>query len=130
MVDYKDHDSLEAFLAKQYGSAPFNVIYDCVGSTTLFEESDKYLKSGSNFINIVGTRSRGIGGILRDHVLPIALGGTPRNLRHVSCSPTGILMKEVVQWVDDSLVKEVPLDSEFAMEDAVEVSPPFLFSLS
>lgn len=60
--------------------------------------------------------------LLKYKIQPVLLGGTPRAYSHVMNSPAGTGAKEVAGWVDKGLIKDIPIDSRFDMEDAVKVS--------
>jgi NADPH:quinone reductase-like Zn-dependent oxidoreductase len=122
VIDYKAHSSLYDFVSEKYGKSNLDFIFDCVGDEVLFSKSPAYLKREGKFVNIVGGKSQGVVPVLKNNFLPTFLGGTPRNYKMLGLSPSGTYAKEVMKWVEDGLIKEVPIDSEFAMEDVIQVS--------
>lgn len=121
MVDYTAHASLEAHLATLFGASPLDLIVDCVGNQTLFAASPDYLKTDGRFLSIVGGWSQGVVPYLRNNVLPTALGGARRSFKILGLAPSGVYVDVVKKWVQDGWVKEMPVDSEWPMEEAVEV---------
>lgn len=122
MVDYTAHNPLPAYLAQEYGSRQFDFIFDCVGSHHIYVGSPAYLKPEGAFINIAGDPANAIG-ILAGLFLPRFLGGVPRRYKMLALSPSGDNAREVAKWVQDGLLKEILIDSEYSMDDAVKVSP-------
>ncbi|KAK3935142.1 zinc alcohol dehydrogenase [Diplogelasinospora grovesii] len=119
-IDYKAHDPIEVHLAEKFKDEHLDFIFDCAGSQPLFTHSPKYLKADGKFINIVGGRSQGIVPFVRNKLVPVFLGGTPRSYRLLGLSPAGNLAREVAKWVEEGLVTQAPIDSEFSMEEAVQ----------
>lgn len=65
----------------------------------------------------------GIPAVLKNNVWPKFLwGSTPRTYRLLGLAPNGEYMREVVRLVEEGVIKKVPIDSEYEMEQAVEVS--------
>ncbi|KAI0473945.1 hypothetical protein GGR56DRAFT_558181 [Xylariaceae sp. FL0804] len=50
------------------------------------------------------------------------LGGTPRTFRGIFNNPSGKAAQDAASLFEKGWVKEVPLDSTFAMSDAIQVS--------
>ncbi|KFA80955.1 hypothetical protein S40288_09578 [Stachybotrys chartarum IBT 40288] len=119
-VDYTAHASVYDYLDSLYAAPEkesFGVIFDCVGDDTLFYRSPKYLKVDGKFLSI----EAGPFGFLRFiNWQPVILGGTPRNFVSVFSSPSANSAREVVTWFNKGWIKEVPVDSLFAMEDVLE----------
>lgn len=57
-------------------------------------------------------------------MLPNFMGGTPRTFKMIALflTTTDGFAKEVSRWVEKGIVKEVPVDSEFPLDQAVQVS--------
>ena len=96
-----------------------------MGDETLFRQSPGYLKPTGKFLSISG----GYGRMIKSKI-PVILGGTPRSFSLVMNSPSGALAKEVVGWVEKEWIKEVPIDSTYAMEDVLEVKTTFTHRLA
>lgn len=75
-----------------------------------------YINTGAH-----GTQWQQLMGRLKGGLLPVWLGGTPRKYLSLGLLPTGELQREVAKWANDGLLKEVPIDSVLAMEDAPQV---------
>lgn len=112
---------MTAHLAAKYGTEgkPFHAIFDCVGSDDLFRKCGGYLDKSGIFITIVG--GVGAGPIMRSKLLPVALGGVPRRYKLLALWPDGAIAKEAAKWVEEGSFQHFPIDSEYAMEDAVKV---------
>lgn len=121
VVDYREHDPLEEHLAQRFGEKHFDAILDCVGSQALFSKSPGYLKPGSKFVTIVGGWSQGVVPFVRNKMRPTFLGGTPRSYHLFLLSASGKIASQVAQWVEQGVIKEALIDSEFPMERVVEV---------
>ena len=121
MVDYQAHQPLEEHLAQRFGEQQFDAILDCVGSHALFAKSTKYLKPDGKFVSIVGGWSQGVVPFVRSKVWPRFLGGTPRSFELFLLGASGQRAKEVAAWVEQGVIKEALVDSEYPMEQAVEV---------
>lgn len=121
IIDYKAHEPLTAYLSQTYSetSKSFQGIFDCVGSDDLFRKCAGYLDKNGIFITIVG--GVGAGPIARSKLLPVALGGVPRKYKLLALWPDGAIAKEVAKWVEDGHFTQFPMDSEYSMEDAVQV---------
>lgn len=121
MVDYQAHQPLEEHLAERFGEQQFDAILDCVGSHALFAKSPKYLKPDGKFVSIVGGWSQGVVPFVRSKLWPRFLGGTPRSFELFLLGASGQRAKEVAAWVEQGVIKEALVDSEYPMEQAVEV---------
>lgn len=121
-IDYRTHDPVENFIAERFRDEPLDFIFDCAGSQALYSHSPRYLKPGGAFINIVGGRTQGIVPFVRNKLWPVLLGGTPRTYHLLGLAPSGNFARDAAKLVADGLIKEVPIDSEYAMEDVILVS--------
>ncbi|KAK3899796.1 zinc-binding dehydrogenase-domain-containing protein, partial [Staphylotrichum tortipilum] len=120
VVDYTAHASLADHLAARFGEQPFDAILDCAGSQALFEHSPRYLKPDGQFINIVGGWSQGVIPFVRNKLRPRLLGGTPRSYELFLLNASGRTARQMVEWIEQGVIKESPIDSEFDMEHVVE----------
>lgn len=128
VVDYtKAEGGVEAVLEGRYGGEKrFDFVLDCAGGQRLYERSVCFLKEEGRFMSIVGGRSQGVVPFVRNKLRPVVLGGTPRRYDLLAMMPSGEQAEVMKGWMETGVVKEVPVDSEWPMEDAVKVS---LFSL-
>ncbi|CAG9951542.1 unnamed protein product [Clonostachys rosea f. rosea IK726] len=118
-LDYKSKDSIYDYLTSLTADptrGPFDAIIDCVGDDTLFHRSPGYLKGSGKFLSIEG----GPWGGLTLKRLPVVLGGTPRPFVNVFSKPSTASMNMVVGWIEKGWIKELPVDSTFQMDDAIE----------
>ncbi|KAK4233376.1 hypothetical protein C8A03DRAFT_19546 [Achaetomium macrosporum] len=120
VIDYRVHDPLEEYLAQRFGEQQLDAILDCAGSQALYAHSPRYLKPEGKFINIVGGWSQGIVPFVRNKLRPRLLGGTPRSYELFLLSASGKIARRVAAWVEQGVIKEAPIDSEFPMEQVVE----------
>lgn len=130
IVDYTQYASVEDHLAERFGDDPFDVIFECTDSrNTLFARADEYLKPDGRFVSVIGGWSQGVVPFLVNKLRPVVLGGTPRSYDIFLLTASGVIAKHVGQYVEEGIIKDVPIDSEFPMEQAVEVnycSVPYL----
>lgn len=122
VIDYLANSPLYDHLETEYREKPFDVIVDCVGNQFLYDMCETYLKPSGVFINIVGGDTEGVVPWVKGTIWPKFLGGTPRKYRILALLPSGNLQREVVQWVDEGHLREVAVDSEYTMDQVVEVS--------
>ncbi|KAF2680312.1 NAD(P)-binding protein [Lentithecium fluviatile CBS 122367] len=101
-------------------SNPLDFIIDCVYDSPLYTSSPSYLSLTGRFITIVGGRTQGIYPFILHKLRPVFLGGTPRRYDVLGLAPNGTLAREVAAWINDGVLKEVVIDSEFPFEEAVE----------
>ncbi|KAJ9157287.1 Zinc alcohol dehydrogenase [Pleurostoma richardsiae] len=115
VIDYTVFDSLYDGLSTRFGKAPFDAIIDCIGDEALYKQCPSYLQPNGKFLTIAG-------GLMRAFKakLPVLLGGMPRNYTHVMNSPSGAGAREAAGWWANGWIKEVPIDSTFDMDDAVQ----------
>ena len=92
-IDYRSVN-LATHLSSTYASAPFDIIYDCVGLGELFHASTAYLKPEGAYVDIAGSNkvTGWIGliamalGVVNKTMRPRILGGTPRKYSFVVVS--------------------------------------------
>ena len=107
-------------MAERFGAdeqAQLDLIVDCAGDDALYTRSPAYLKPAGRFLSIVGGRSQGVYPVLMHQLRPVWLGGTPRAFQMTGLTPSGALAREVAACAADGRLREVPIDSEYAMED-------------
>lgn len=102
------------------GNSHFDAVVDCVGSIELCHKSSGYLKPGGKYISIEGSFFLQ----LKSNYLPDILGGTPRPYKSIMTYPSGALAEVVAGWFEKKWIKEVPVDSVFSMDDALQVIHP------
>ena len=112
---------MEKHLAEKFKDEQLDLICDCAGSPAIYTNSPKYLRKGGKFLSIVGGQSQGIVPFVMYKMRPVILGGTPREFQLLALWPSGLFARQVVEWVNEGAIKEVPIDSEYSMEDAVKV---------
>ena len=119
-IDYRQHDSLPAFLASQYAAEPFDFVLDCVGVQALYANSPAYLKPDGMVINIGSME--GVGATLKNSLFnawwPTWLGGVPRRYVMFTTPPTKDDAVVLIRLVEEGKL-EISVDSVFSMEDAV-----------
>jgi NADPH:quinone reductase-like Zn-dependent oxidoreductase len=123
VIDYRSNAPLHEYLTNQKLDRQFDYILDTIRNQGLYDSSPHYLKPDGLYINIGGhgTQWQQLMGRIKGRLLPTWLGGTPRRYISAGLLPTGEFQRQVVKWVDDGLIKEVPIDSYLAMEDALQV---------
>jgi threonine dehydrogenase-like Zn-dependent dehydrogenase len=121
VIDYKAHASLYSHLAETFADSQLDVMFDCVGDGVLFEQSQGYLKPEGRFISIVGGHSQGVIPFIKYKLVPTFLGGIPRSYQILGLQPSGTWAGEVLNWVEERLVKEIPIDSELDMNELLQV---------
>ncbi|KAJ5636030.1 uncharacterized protein N7484_009343 [Penicillium longicatenatum] len=52
VIDYRQHDPLHEYLAKEHAESRFDAIVDTVGIQELYSNSPRYLREGGRFVNI------------------------------------------------------------------------------
>jgi NADPH:quinone reductase-like Zn-dependent oxidoreductase len=120
-VDYIAHVSLYNLFDSLCAASErqsFSIIFDCVCDDTLFHRSLKYVKVDGKLFSM----ETGPFGLLKfTNWHTVILVGTPRNSVSVFSSPTANSEREVAAWFNKCWIKEVPVDSLFAMEDVLEI---------
>jgi hypothetical protein len=121
VIDYTAHDPVHEYLTKTYANNPFDKIIDCNGSQVLYDNCEPYLKESGIFLNIVGGASQGVFPWIKGNLVPTILGGTARKYKILPLSPNGKFQREVVDWVNEGLLNEVQIDSEYPIEELLQV---------
>ncbi|KAJ5158882.1 Polyketide synthase enoylreductase [Penicillium coprophilum] len=119
-IDYREHESLPAYLAHQYGGKPFDFVLDCVGTQALFANSPAYLKPEGAVINIGMLEGPylTVRNVLLNTFLPTWLGGVPRRYIMFSTPPSCDDSIYIARLVEEGRLR-VPVDSVFEMKDAI-----------
>ena len=119
-MDYTAHSSISDHLSSLCTTKkqPFDAVFDCVGNDTLFHRSQGFLKVDGKFLSIAA----GPFGVFKFMNWPPALGGISQKFISVFSAPSGDSAREVVGWFNKGWIREVPIDTIFAMEDALKVS--------
>jgi NADPH:quinone reductase-like Zn-dependent oxidoreductase len=121
-VDYTAQQPLYKYLEKEYAEAPFDVIIDCIGVKELYDHCAKYLKPEGKYLSVgAGSLFKSLWMLFITSWWPAWLGGVPRRYQSVMAIATGEQQQEVVRWFKEGLVKRIPVDSEYSMEDALKV---------
>ncbi|MCJ1435267.1 hypothetical protein MMC27_004639 [Xylographa pallens] len=122
VVDYRQYQSLEAYLESEYSRRPFDAVLDTMGVQALFEQSPKFLKHEGLFINI-GAYEGGLWFTFwcwfKNVILPTILGGIPRRYIMFSTIPEGVVAKLLAKLVEADKLKVV-IDSMYNMEDVLD----------
>ncbi|KAI1303988.1 zinc alcohol dehydrogenase [Xylaria venustula] len=122
VVDYTAHDDLYSHLdslTSSTGKRPFDAIFDCVGDDMLYYRSPGYLKTDGKYHSI----ARGPFGFITQFKFnhwPVILGGIPRTYSSVFSNPAGTSARDVVSWFEQGCIKEIPVESVFEIDDALE----------
>jgi len=87
----------------------------------MFDASPKFMKPKGKVISLVGGRTHGVVPYVRNILWPRFLGGTPRTFKILGLAPAGDLQRQVVKWVDDGFINEIPIDSEYDFDDVLKV---------
>lgn len=121
VIPYDTHAPIEKYLEEKFKEQQLDLIFDCAGNPTIYTNSPKYMKHDGRFLSIVGGRTQGIVPTIMYRLRPVILGGTPRAFQLLAMMPGGGYARKVVDYVNGDAIKEAPIDSEYAMEDAIKV---------
>lgn len=91
-----------------------------MGNDALYTRSPGYLRRAGRFIEIVPGRTQGIYPFMMHQLRPVFLGGTPRAYKILGLTPSGKLAHELARWIEDGLVQEILVDSEYSLQDVVQ----------
>ncbi|KAI1661750.1 GroES-like protein [Daldinia decipiens] len=120
VIDYNVHKSLPEYLASvcaEPGARPFDAIINAMNNEPLYNHSPKYLKPDGKYLDIEGGP---LGFLKLNNWWPVILGGTPRTRINIMSNPSGDSAKDAAAWIEKGWIKEVPIDSTFEMEDALQ----------
>jgi NADPH:quinone reductase-like Zn-dependent oxidoreductase len=125
IVDYRKNAPIQEYFKTNNSDEKqkFDHILDTIRSQPLYEHSASYLKPSGLYINIgaSGTQLEQIFARFKNGWVPTWLGGTPRKWVGMGLMPAGKLQRQVCKWVEEGIIKEVPVDSELAFEDVRQV---------
>jgi NADPH:quinone reductase-like Zn-dependent oxidoreductase len=95
-------------------------VLDCVGTQALFVNSPAYLKAEGAVVNVGALEGIGVTAwnMLFNNWLPTWLGGVPRRYIMFSALPARDDAIYLARLIEEGRLR-VPVDSVFAMEDAV-----------
>ncbi|VUC24221.1 unnamed protein product [Clonostachys rosea] len=120
VLDFESTESIPDLLSSTYGE-DIDTVFDCVGNSSLYKNSASFLKRSGVYVGLPGDGSKLFyGPSLKRNALPEFLGGGPRHYKAVHLSPSGDLQREAVRLADQGIITEVPIDSMFCMDQAVE----------
>ncbi|CAH0057346.1 unnamed protein product [Clonostachys solani] len=120
VLDFESAEPIPDLLSSTYGEE-IDTVFDCVGDSLLYKNSASFLKRSGVYVGIPGDGSKLFyGPSLKRNALPEFLGGGPRHYKAVHLSPSGDLQREAVRLADQGIITEVPIDSMFCMDQAVE----------
>ncbi|KAM7183267.1 NAD(P)-binding protein [Naviculisporaceae sp. PSN 640] len=110
----------QKYLEERFKDEQLDGIFDCAGNPAIYTNSPKYMGQDARFLTIVGGKSQGIAPTILYRLRPVILGGTPRVFQLLALMPGGAGARRMVEYINEGAVKEAPIDSEYAMEDAVK----------
>ncbi|CAF0796975.1 unnamed protein product [Adineta steineri] len=126
VIDYTSH-VLPDYLREHYGSRPFDVIFDTVGSDhALYSNSPDYLTPSGLFCTIgmvefgstVWLATKRILQLLSAMIVPVYLGGVPRRHAFEPLKPNHSRMVALAKVVEEGAMKAV-IDSTYKFSDAL-----------
>ncbi|KAK8076635.1 Zinc-type alcohol dehydrogenase-like protein C16A3.02c [Apiospora phragmitis] len=120
VIDYTAHQDLYRAIAESTQDHGVDLVVDCVGDDALYTRSPGYLRPDGRFLSIVGGASQGIYPFLMHQIRPVLLGGTPRHYKILGMAPSGAGAREVAGWIEKGDLREILVDSEFAMDEVLE----------
>ncbi|KAJ6102757.1 hypothetical protein N7486_005184 [Penicillium sp. IBT 16267x] len=127
VIDYRQHDPLHEYLAKEHAETRFNAIIDTVGIQELYTNSPRYLREGGRFVNIGAMQAQAATGsvlvfawrLILNMAWPAWLGGTPRWYKMISGTPGVDVMARVKKLAEDGVLVPI-IDSTLEMKDALK----------
>ena len=121
-MDYTAHQKLYEYLGTEYADKPFDVIFDCIGVKVLYDHCPKYLKPEGKYLSVgAGSFFQSLWMMFITSWWPSWLGGVPRQYKSIMTVATGEQQREVIRWFNEGLVRRIPIDSEYSMENALKV---------
>ncbi|KAJ5404244.1 hypothetical protein N7509_004115 [Penicillium cosmopolitanum] len=126
-IDYRKHDPLHEYLAKEHSETRFDAIADTVGIQDLYTHSPKYLRENGRFVNIgamhIQSGLQGLFGYIWSLCVnllwPKILGGTPRWYKMVTATPNQFTLSRSGELAEKGHLTAM-IDSEWEMEDVLE----------
>ncbi|KAK3987525.1 chaperonin 10-like protein [Cladorrhinum sp. PSN332] len=122
VIDYTQYSNIQNHLAERFGNGnELDVVFECSeNNNELFSKAEKFLKADGQFISIVGGWSQGLIPHLRNNYTPVLLGGVRRSYEIFLLTASGEIGGKVREYVERGIIREMPVDSEFEMEEVVE----------
>ncbi|KAK8057496.1 hypothetical protein PG996_011433 [Apiospora saccharicola] len=117
VVDYTAHQDLYSAIGESTQNQKLDLVVDCVGDDSLYTRSPGYLRPDGRFLCITGGPSQGVYPFIMHQMRPVFLGGSPINYKILGMGPSGAGAREVAGWVEKGDLKEIPIDSEFTMDE-------------
>ncbi|KAF2671476.1 NAD(P)-binding protein [Microthyrium microscopicum] len=121
VIDYRVHAPLHTYLSEKYGSEPFDVILDTIGTDELFQNSPGFLKADGKFVNVGAMEGivKGLWCAAKNSLWPRLLGGTPRTYIFQQTNPDQKTRQYLAKLIEeDKLI--VAVDKVYEMEDALQ----------
>ncbi|KAJ7832219.1 hypothetical protein B0H14DRAFT_3087783 [Mycena olivaceomarginata] len=121
VVKYRANASLPAYLAKTYGTQPFEYIFDTIGTQALFVHSPAYLTLEGLLVNVGNFEGPGvtIWRAMLNAYLPCIFGGVPRRYAMISTKPDGDKAAGLACMIEEGRLRVV-VDEVFEFEDALK----------
>lgn len=124
VIDYQAVD-VPKHLTEKYSENKFDIIFDTVGSTPLFRNSESYLKKEGWYVQ-VGAPMEGMLGsmkmgasVARNMFLPGFLGGVRRKYKLMMFTPTKERTEAVNKLAEEGKLRP-PIDSVHAFHDVLQ----------
>jgi len=123
-IDYRTNVPLHEYLAKEYGTRPFDFVLDTIGAQELYTKSPGFLKENGAFVNI-GNYAHGRFWMLVYVILnmfwPWWLGGTPRKFVIFTPQRDPEFMVKLMDLVREEKIK-VHIEKVFTFVELCDVS--------
>ncbi|KAF2184853.1 NAD(P)-binding protein [Zopfia rhizophila CBS 207.26] len=122
VIDYRANAPVQKFLAKEYGTRPFDVVVDTVGAQKIYTHSPAFLKESGVFVNIGGYTDGTAWTLWHwfiNYFWPSWLGGTPRKYVMFSGSPDQESMEKLVKYVGEGKMTTV-VEKVYEMDQLLE----------
>ena len=107
-----------------FGGRLFDAVLDTVGSQPLYKASPGFLKANGLYVDVGSVEAKSqlnsIWRSAKNATLPVALGGVPRKYVTFSAPLSGKNAEVLASYVEENKLR-IFLDSEFALEDVLEV---------
>ncbi|KAF3064609.1 Zinc-type alcohol dehydrogenase-like protein C16A3.02c [Daldinia childiae] len=120
VIDYNAHKSLPDYLTSvcaEPGNRPFDAIFNNIKNEPLYTRSPKYLKPNGKYLDI---EAGPFGYFKLSKWWPVILGGTPRTHINILSRPSSDSAKDAAAWIEKGWIKEIPVDSTFEMDNALQ----------
>lgn len=123
-IDYRAKAPLHEYLAREYGTRPFDLVLDTVGAQELYTHSPGFLKEEGSFVNIGNYAYGRLWQMVYTAVnllWPAWLGGTPRRFVVFGPGRDPDFVERLVGMVREGKIK-VHVEKVFAFEELCDVS--------